>query len=244
MKKRIFLKLRNCRVEEVLNISFFFGLAVIVTIFSAGGVFGKSNVEKEKKIVVIDPGHGGTDIGAKGQDGTVEKTIALTIARMVLVELESRYRVILTRADDLEVDPADRTARANTEKANLFISIHTGASFLHEASGVEVFVFETPTGQMPVQEEKKIKTWDRVQITHKKESREFAEALLNSIAMIGTGVRLHGAPLVVLEGADMPAVLLEIGQLTNPLDEKKLRETAELTVIAKAIAAAVSEFLK
>lgn len=244
MKKRPFIKWRDCRVERALNVSLFFGLAAIVAIFSAGGVFGKSNVEKEKKIVVLDPGHGGADIGAKGQDGTVEKTITLTIARMLLTELESRYRVILTRADDLEVDPADRTAKANTEKADLFISIHTGASFLHEASGVEVFVFETPPGQMPVQEEKKIKTWDRVQITHKKGSREFAEALLNSIDMTGTEVRFHSAPLVVLEGADMPAVLLEIGHLTNPLDEKKLSDTAELTVIAKAIAAAVLEFLK
>ncbi|OGP57547.1 MAG: hypothetical protein A2V65_04410 [Deltaproteobacteria bacterium RBG_13_49_15] len=244
MKKRIFLGLRNCRIEGALKILLFFGLAVIAGIFSAEGVFGKSNVEKEKKIVVLDPGHGGADIGAKGQDGAVEKTIALTIARMLLTELESRYRVILTRADDLEVDSADRTAKANTEKADLFISIHTSASFLREASGVEVFVFETPPGQMPAKEEKKIKTWDRVQITHKKESREFAEALLNSIAMTGTEVRLHSAPLVVLEGADMPAVLLEIGQLTNPLDEKKLRDTVELTVIAKAIATAVLEFLK
>jgi len=96
----------------------------------------------QKKIIVIDPGHGGYDNGAQGPDGTFEKNVTLTLARIIAEELGNTYRVILTRTDDYLLDIPARTAAANHLEADLFISIHAGGSFLHQASGMSLYYFK------------------------------------------------------------------------------------------------------
>ena len=107
---------------------------------------GQSLFEGYKEIIVLDPGHGGHDTGAKGPDQTLEKKVTLELARQIATELEPEYRVVLTRTDDYHVELDNRTAVANHLKANLFISIHTGAGFTHSTSGMAIYYYQNFTG--------------------------------------------------------------------------------------------------
>ena len=107
--------------------------------------------EAFKRIIVIDPGHGGQDFGAKGSDGTLEKTVTLELARLIASQLEPEFKVVLTRTDDYQVELDDRTALANHLKAAIFISIHTGAGFVHSTTGTSIYYYQnyskpTPAG--------------------------------------------------------------------------------------------------
>ena len=93
----------------------------------------------QKKTIVLDPGHGGYDKGAQGPDGTFEKNVTMEFARVLAAKLEKTYKVVLTRTDDYLVDSLKRTAMANHLHADLFISIHTGGSFLHHARGISFY---------------------------------------------------------------------------------------------------------
>src|SRR4029079_18015431 len=95
----------------------------------------------EKKVIVIDPGHGGSETGATGKDGAFEKDITLAIANKLKALLESNtgVRVILTRTGDQQVGLDDRTALANNNKADLFISIHANSTVHGMAKGAETY---------------------------------------------------------------------------------------------------------
>ncbi|MEW5908557.1 MAG: N-acetylmuramoyl-L-alanine amidase [Thermodesulfobacteriota bacterium] len=230
--------------NRILKTSFWILFLVLV---SSGWVEGgpvKSGGEKEKKTVVLDPGHGGKDFGGKGPDGTLEKNATLMLSKLITTELETRYRVLLTRTDDMEVDLSHRTGRANHEKAKVFISIHTGGSYYNDAFGVEIFSFQSASETDMGPGDKKLKLWDKIQVRHTDDSTRLADILMGAIAGIGVGARVHRAPIAVLEGADMPAVLIEIGCLTNALDEKRIRDPSEMLGYAKVVASAISEFLK
>ena len=98
--------------------------------------------EDFKQVVAIDPGHGGDEAGAKGPNGTIEKAVTLSMAQILAAELQRGYRVVLTRTDDNQVDLEMRTALANHHKADLLISIHTGGSFIHSTSGIQIYHYQ------------------------------------------------------------------------------------------------------
>jgi N-acetylmuramoyl-L-alanine amidase len=212
-------------------------------------------VSKYQGVIVIDPGHGGHDRGAKGPEGTLEKAVALNLARMIAVELGSTYRVILTRTDDYWLDIPSRTAVANNKSADLFISIHAGGSFLHQAGGISVYHFDeisgpalTPAAEAP-KSPKASGTqipWNKIQSRHKTTSSVLAKLIQKRISeqVIFIESKLKGAPLFVLEGADMPAVAVEIGYITNPAQEKSLRDINVLSKIAKGIRNGVEDYFQ
>ena len=233
--------------------------AIIMIIMIMSGVFsitGRSNGEsfsKDKKIVVLDPGHGGRDNGVRGPDGIMEKTVILSLARRIAAELEDDCKVVLTRTDDYGMKIFERTAAANYLKADLFISLHTGGSFRHKTTGISIFYFD----EMSTTDQRKIPAlskpdknipapiaWHTIQIKHKKASRVFAEIIMEHLKdQIGSLKRaIQTAPLMVLEGADMPAVLIEIGYLTNPAEEKKLIDPDYLSDLAKDIRNGIIDF--
>jgi len=198
--------------------------------------------------LVIDPGHGGTDTGARGS-GTLEKEVTLAIAQIVAEALETEHRVLITRTGDYSLDGPSRTAVANQAKADLFISIHTGGSYVRQAGGIHLFYFKQPSsGQEAASEPSDsgdVQKWDTVQYRHQARSAEFAKALARKL---DTGEffkvkGVEGGPLLVLRGADMPAVLIEIGYLTHPIEEKKLQDKQFLSDLAGRIKNAVSAFL-
>nr|MBC8360465.1 N-acetylmuramoyl-L-alanine amidase [Candidatus Desulfatibia profunda] len=211
-------------------------------------------VDDYQYVIVLDPGHGGDDQGAKGPDGTLEKDVTLNLARMLAVELGNKHKVILTRTDDYRLDVPDRTAVANHEDADLFISLHAGGSFFHQASGMTLYYFKEPTGSaltLDPEYSKPLKPstqipWNKIQNRHKTTSSVLAELIRKRLSeqMIFIESKVQGAPLMVLEGADMPAIVIEIGYITNPAEEKALRDIETLAKIAKGIGNAIEDFFQ
>jgi len=209
----------------------------------------------QKKTIVLDPGHGGHDNGALGPEGAFEKNITLELARMVAAELENTYRVILTRTDDYFLNIPSRTSMANHSKADLFISIHSGGSFLHQANGITLYFFDeisesvlTPDTDpsKPFEKIDDRSPWSNIQNRHQRSSKILAKLLLNRIneQAIFKKSEMLGAPLMVLEGADMPAVCLEIGYITNPAEEKSLQDISVLSNIAQGIRNGIDDFFE
>ena len=193
------------------------------------------------RTVAIDPGHGGDDDGVKGAGGVKEKDLALTVARRAKAVIEGRLgiRVLLTREDDRNVPIDQRAAIANNNKADLFISLHANASMRPSATGTTVLYasFEAEAAQSAASgggdrvptfggglRDIEIVLWDLAQTRHLAESTAFA-TLLEQQFHDRVPLSPHPvgrAPLRVLESANMPAVLVEMGFLTNADQEKLL----------------------
>jgi len=213
---------------------------------------------------VIDPGHGGTETGAKGPSGTLEKDVTMSIARKLKSIVESTgMRAILTRDGDQIVTLDDRTSKANNNKADLFISIHANATIRGRARGAETYFLSAQAtddesrniaavennaiglNQAPaVEDDLKLILWDMAQTEFLAESSQLAETiqqeLNNTLSISNRGIKQ--APFRVLTGATMPAVLIEVGFINNP-DEEKLMADAEYQMkIATAIFRSIQSF--
>ena len=208
------------------------------------------------RAIAIDPGHGGDDAGTRGPDGTLEKDITLAVARRLRILIESQLglRVVLTRDADTTVALDERAAIANNNRADLFISLHTNASVRESATGAEVFFLSLAeydeearqasgfTGQqVPVvgggSRVLDIVPWELAQLRHVDESARWAETvteeLTTRLPMSPRG--LQQAPFRVLVGANMPAVLVEMGFLSNPGQEEELTSTTFQTAIVNGL---------
>ena len=239
----------------------FITYTTVFLLISMFAVMNKGNAEtlsfvgEKKKLIVIDPGHGGYDTGAQGPEGNLEKTTTLSFVLMLADELGEKYRLHLTRADDYRLEIPGRTAVANHLNADLFISIHAGGSFLHKASGISIFYYnEISDPARATETESSARTeagdtqisWNHIQNRHKTTSSVAAQLirrrLLDSVKP--NKIRIHSAPLMVLKGADMPAILIEIGYLTHPAEEKKLQDSKALSELAKSISKGIDDFFK
>lgn len=213
--------------------------------------------------VVIDPGHGGDDLGAKGAGGLQEKALTLDIARRLRGLLESRMgvRVVLTREDDRDVPLDARAAIANSSKANLFLSIHVNASSASSVAGAEVYHLkldregedarrqaEADAVTLPVlgggTRRLDVIRWDLAQARHVTESQRLAtliaEELGKHVPMSPRGVQQ--APLRVLEGADTPAALIEMLYVSNAAQEKAAGTEEFKAALAQSLYDAVARF--
>jgi len=214
--------------------------------------------------VVIDPGHGGHDVGTHGPSGLYEKDVVLDVAKRLGALLENRLasEVVYTRSNDTFIPLEERTKIANDHKADLFLSIHANSSPFRTTAGVETYYLnfttskaaldlaarENASSQRSVFELKdilqKIALKDKID-----ESREFASCLqasLSGVSMKGNaGAKNRGvkkAPFVVLIGASMPSVLAEIGFLTNSADEALLRKPEQRQKIAEALYKGIANY--
>jgi N-acetylmuramoyl-L-alanine amidase len=209
--------------------------------------------KKDMPVVVIDPGHGGTDAGAKGPNNTLEKTVTLNLAHILAQQLKDRYRVVLTRNGDYGLDQSSRTAVANHAKAEIFISLHTGSSFIHNINGSTVYFYQPfqesaltneTHAPKPLQDSTPAVSWSMIQAKYRLTSKKLAGQIHSRLSTLWQpqNVKIQGAPLLVLEGADMPAVAIEIGNLPNPTAEKALGDPEFLSRIAKAISSGIDAF--
>jgi N-acetylmuramoyl-L-alanine amidase len=227
-------------------------LAALIWIFPAGITPAAAPFEYQDRAmgIAIDPGHGGRDSGAKGPTGVLEKDIAINIARQLALKLETRYTITLTRSDDYQVDLLQRAAIANHAKSRLFISLHCGAGFMHATEGVNIYRYgsrkhNTLTEDPSTPPDAPSQAWDASQLRHSAESMKLATALKDQLEQI-PGVahcNVKSAPLTVLEGLDMPAVLIEIGHITHPATEKKLSTASYVEQLADMIKAGVDGYL-
>lgn len=215
------------------------------------------------RTIVIDPGHGGEANGTEGPGGTLEKTVTLQVSRRLKALIESRLglRVILTRDDDRTLDQDARAAVANNNRADLFVSIHANAAVRSSVKGAEVFylsvdraslesrrAIQQPGPTLPQlgggSRAIELILWETAQLRHLEQSAALASLIESSLrAKVEMSPRpVQQAPFRVLVGANMPAVLVEIGYLSHPDEEKKLASAAHQDVVAQALFDAVSAF--
>jgi N-acetylmuramoyl-L-alanine amidase len=195
------------------------------------------------RTIVIDAGHGGEEEGAHGPDGTLEKEVTLSVARRLKSALEARLgvRVILTRDADQTVGLDERAALANNNKPDLFVSLHANASVRASAAGAEVFylsleeygdqaqrVARGESEALPVfgggVRDIEVILWEMAQARYIEQSATLAklvEATLRERVPMSPRA-IQQAPFRVLVGANMPAVLVEMGFITNPEQERQL----------------------
>jgi N-acetylmuramoyl-L-alanine amidase len=196
--------------------------------------------------VAIDPGHGGKDVGSRGNGGTTEKEICLAVARELAHRLEPTYRVVLTRSDDYDMPLIERTAIANHHRADLFIGIHTGASYLRNTEGMSIYHYQPAarTAAAPSPPNTPLPLWQQAQMAHLNASQALAASLRQNLVQLAgrPAVRSIAAPLAVLQGADMPAVIIEVGYLTHPSTEEALRTAEYQAVLAQAIARGLERY--
>jgi N-acetylmuramoyl-L-alanine amidase len=203
--------------------------------------------------VVIDAGHGGHDTGSIGPGGYTEKDLVLDVALRLkeLIETELGAEVVMTRTDDTFVPLESRTAIANQQEADLFISIHANSSRIRAARGVETYflnftssreALETASRENAASERsihelqdlvKKIMLRDKVD-----ESRELAQYIQRSMTTrknAGTDRGVKQAPFVVLIGANMPSILAEVCFISNPQEEKLVKASDSRQAIAQSL---------
>ena len=215
--------------------------------------------------IVIDPGHGGHDTGTIGPDGLLEKELVVDVGRRLGKLLEARLgaEVIYTRKDDTFIPLETRTAIANQEQADLFVSIHANSSHDANARGVETYylnftssadALEVAARENAVSEKSVHELGDLVKKIALKEkieeSHEFAsdvqEALHSGLATKSPGIRNRGvkkAPFIVLIGANMPSILAEISFVSNPVDEQRLRAPEYRQRIAESLYRGIAKYV-
>ncbi len=212
--------------------------------------------------IVIDPGHGGKEVGAIGPAGLMEKDATITLCRKLAESLEAklRTRVILTRTDDSVVPLDQRTSIANQFKADLFLSVHMNAAVVKGAHGSETYflsleasdelakkaaeVENAPAASNSSGNDLKLILWDLAQQEYLNESSRFAQAVQEEMNRI-TGVQNRGvkqAPFKVLVGATMPAALVEVAFITNPDEEAKLKSDEFQKQVVEALTTAVQRY--
>jgi N-acetylmuramoyl-L-alanine amidase len=215
--------------------------------------------------IVIDPGHGGHDTGTIGPNGLEEKDLVLDVGLRLGKLLASRLgaEVVYTRRDDTFIPLEDRTAIANQEGADLFVSVHANSSQDPDARGVETYylnftsspeALEVAARENAVSEKsihelqdllKKIALKEKIE-----ESHEFASdvqsSLYGGLSSKNPGLRNRGvkkAPFIVLIGANMPSILAEISFVSNPGDEHKLKTPEYRQRIAESLYHGISKYV-
>jgi N-acetylmuramoyl-L-alanine amidase len=217
--------------------------------------------------IVIDAGHGGHDTGTIGPTGLMEKDLCLDVALRLGKIIQQKLPgadVVYTRADDTFIPLEERTNIANQAKADLFISIHANSSQDHGARGIETYYLnlkgsaeamevaarENATAQEGVHDlqdlVRKIARTEKID-----ESKELAadvqDSLAKKVEKSGKTIRNRGvrkAPFVVLIGADMPSILTEISFLSNPADEKLLKQPEQRQRVAEGLYQGVASYLQ
>ncbi len=228
----------------------------------------KVDIDQGIKTIVIDPGHGGLEVGAVGKFGTLEKEITLDISRKLkeIIERNLAYRVILTRDNDFDVSLENRAAKANNNRAFVFISIHANGFFRKEARGSETYFLnlnatdeearrlaylennssELNTIEGENEDDIKMILWDMAQAAYLTQSSQLAELIQNELnTLLGTLNRgVKQAPFKVLTGVACPAVLVEVAFISNPDEERRLMKSEFQNKIALAVYRGLANFLK
>lgn len=221
------------------------------------------------RVIVLDPGHGGSESGAVGPSGVAEKDLTLALARTLKARLEAELpvRVILTRDEDASLPHETRTAIANQNKADLFVSLHLNSAFGPTAHGAETYFLSAaasderaarsaaaenrgpadaggaPSGDDPLYD-LQLMLWDLAQNHYLTQSQRLATMIQGELNTT-LGLRDRGvkqAPFLVLMGAAMPAVLVEVGFLSNPEEERRLQDAGYRADLAAALVRAISRY--
>jgi len=223
---------------------------------------------KRLATVVIDPGHGGEDPGAKGRHGTYEKAVTLNIAQRLkrLIDAEPEMRAVLTRDADYSLPLAVRVAKARSVRADLFVSVHADAFIRPHARGSSVFALSErrATSEAASWLAKKENDADLVggvnidlkdrylaqtlldlsQTATIDHSLRLGNAVLSELGRVNTlhKPRVEQASFAVLKAPDIPSILVETAFISNPAEEKRLNDDAYQDKLARAILAGIKRY--
>ncbi|MBK9373846.1 MAG: N-acetylmuramoyl-L-alanine amidase [Holophagales bacterium] len=222
------------------------------------------------RVVVIDPGHGGTEEGARGPGGLLEKDVVLALSKTVREVLTARgYRVVTTRDSDASVGLQDRTAISNAAKADVFLSLHMNASRAASAHGTEVYYLSLdasdraaaalaeaeneaePTATPSAETNAALRDldlilWDLAQNQHITASSRLAEIIQGDFNRL-LGITTRGvkqAPFRVLIGVNAPAVLVEVAFISNLEEEQKIASEEFRRAVAETLAGSLDTFFR
>ena len=222
------------------------------------------------KTIVLDPGHGGVEEGAKGPGGLLEKDATLALTKTIQEVLQRRgYRVVTTRLSDATVGLDDRAAQANAAKADVFLSIHCNASRAANAHGTEVYYLSLDASDRaaallaesenatraatPGTAEKNAAVrdldlilWDLAQNQHLSASARLAEIVQADFNRL-LGITTRGvkqAPFRVLVGVNAPAVLVEVAFITNPDEETRIGSDGFRRQTAETLAGSLDTYFR
>lgn len=226
-------------------------------------------IEKDyKPIIVIDAGHGGKDPGCRGKNGTKEKDIVLSIAKKLAKKLKATgdYHVYLTRETDIFLNLGTRAGIGEKHKADLFISIHANANPSRKTQGYSIYTLSKTASDAEAEKLAEAENAsDKIAVDNFEKYEPFVRMALGSLqqhivaeASISfadelkkahkkqdiksiKGKTVRSAPFAVLKSS-IPSVLLEIGHLSNPAEEKLLKSDSYQNKIAEAIAKAIDNF--
>lgn len=231
-----------------------------------------TDLDKEKKkwqfdTIIIDPGHGGKDPGSVGYKGTKEKDIVLDVSKRLARKIQKNLRVktILTRDEDVFIRLQDRTKFANTNEGDLFISIHVNSNESKKPYGFETYLLRPGRNQEAINvalrenavielegnKFEKLTDEQLIQATIAQSgfvqySEQFAaliqEEIDKRVQSRNRGVKQAG--FYVLMGASMPNVLIELGYISNPNEEKKLNSSSYRDMLATSIYYAILKYQK
>ena len=220
-----------------------------------------------KKIIVLDPGHGGQDPGAIGCSGVYEKNITLAMAKELkkILDKDGRYKVYLTRNRDVFIPLRERVRIARKYKADLFLSIHADSALNKNATGLSVYTLsETASDkEAAALAERENKADVIAGMNFAEHSKEVSDVLINlaqretmnrssefanfmvkemrkSVKLLDNTHRFAG--FAVLKAPDVPAVLLEMGYLSNRKEEKLLRQSDYRKKLAKSTSVAIDKY--
>ncbi len=223
--------------------------------------------KRGKKIIVLDPGHGGIDPGATSRAGTKEKDVVLSFANVLRKALlgTGKYEVVMTRSDDRFISLKNRVTVARDKNADLFLAIHADTVRGRDARGVTLYTLSDKASD--AEAEALAKRENRADIIGgldlETETEEITDILIDlaqreskNHAMffskkavthlkpltLMTGKPLRSAGFMVLKAPDVPSVLLELGFLSSKSDEKLLTSAAWQAKIAKAFATAIDAY--
>ena len=203
------------------------------------GSASRGNYDVLNKIVYLDAGHGGYDPGAS-YFGISEKSLTLAIQSRVKAKLEAEgYQVVTTRTSDTYVDLADRSRAANASESDIFVSIHINASGSSAAQGIETYYYQ-PYAEYP----SRINATYHANPTRLSMSDTLANAIQSSL-INATGAQNQGVKrqtFAVLRETTAPAVLLELGFLSNPQEAARLNTSAYQETLANAIVAGIKRY--
>ncbi len=231
-------------------------------------IYRKTPAERPKvriKRIVIDPGHGGKDPGALGRNGLKEKDVVLKVAKMLKKRIERIFdcEVFLTRSHDTFLSLEERMAIANAKKADLFISIHTNAHKNRNIHGIETY-YLSPTNDKDALElaakengtsaknvsDLQVILRDLILQKNTTESSGLADCVQNCmVAELKRKYRginnlgVKQAPFVVLMGAQMPSILIEVSFITNRREATRLTNDRYLDNIAYGIVKGISNYI-
>jgi len=217
-------------------------------------------------VIAVDPGHGGDDPGATGHGGTHEKDVVLAVGRALAAKInaEPGMRAVLTRDGDYFVELKDRVDRAHRAKADLFVSIHADAIGDRSVAGASVYVLsqrgassETAKlladrenaaaligAPLPADDDVRSIVIDLAKNQAISDSMEAASKVLEQLDDVGEvrKARVQQAGFVVLKAAAMPSMLIESAYITNPGEEKKLKDPRHQARLADAILSGIRNY--